>query len=179
MMMRQTQRESSYSDGIGPLETIGDLLRADYHQPLSRHSGCAGTGGDPVAGALSEYGFARFIQYVDAVPGDDDGDGIYDERDERDMMFTWMANYFTTRDNVFEIDVKAQLCEPPYYPTRSGAQVHCRSSPTRPSAAYARKQVLGILDRSTCLRVKPDRTCDFTGPVEVRMLRVTDDVQVY
>jgi len=42
-----------------------------------------------------------------------------------------------------------------------------------------RDRLLGILDRSTILRVNPDGTCDFTGPVEVRMLRLTDDLRVY
>ena len=175
MMMRQTQRESSYSEGIGPFETIGDLIRADS---INRYPGLwlSGSWWGPGAGSLDEAGF---MDSGTSTHRDDDGDGIYDERDERDMMFTWMANYFTTRDNVFEIDVNTQLCEPPYYPMRGGAQVQLPFKAYRSARGYARKQVLGILDRSTCLRVKPDRTCDFTGPVQVRMLRATDDVQVY
>jgi len=106
--------------------------------------------------------------------GDDDGDGIADERDERDMVFTWVANYLTTRANVFEIDVNARVCQPYYHPGRK-LPYHSYKS----HREFARKQLIGILDRSTILRVNPNGTCDFTGPVEIRMLRASDDLRVY
>jgi len=108
--------------------------------------------------------------------GDDDGDGITDERDERDMIFTWIANHFTTRANVFGVDLDVRICDPPAYP---GKRYPFRHYKTEPRRSYPRKQVMGILDRSTTLRVNPDRTCDFTGPVEPRILRFTDDLRVY
>jgi len=43
--------------------------------------------------------------------------------------------------------------------------------------SFAQKRVLAILDRSTCLRIvsPSDGRCEFSGPVDVRMLRFTDD----
>ena len=112
------------------------------------------------------------------ITGDDDGDGIYNERDERDMLFTWMSNHFTTRANVFSIDLNVEICQPPFYP---GKKLPYRTYRTK--RAYARKQLLSILDRSTTLRIKTVNgrlgPCDFAGPVEVRMLRLTDDLNVY
>ena len=109
---------------------------------------------------------------------DEDQDGIYNERDERDMVFTWIANHVTTRNNVFSIDGTAQLSAPPYYQKGSNNQplpfktYRCRNE-------YSHKKLLGVLDRSTCLRIRSDGTCDFTGPIDVRLMRLSDDVRVW
>jgi hypothetical protein len=174
-MMRQAERKSSYNEGIGPFETIGDLLRAD---DINRYPGLWLSGGwwGPGAGALPEGGFRI---YNKPTAFDNDGDGITDERDERDMIFTWIANFLTTRANVFGMEVHVDLCEPPDYPKRGGVPVRLPYKACATSRVYARKQALGILDRSTCLRIGPDGECDFTGPVEMRMFRFGDDVLVY
>jgi len=160
----------------GPWETIGDLLRADNWTYAPGTYFSVGTAYEDCATNLSEGGLTPVNTYN--WTGDDDGDGIYDERDERDMLFSWIANYFTTRSNVFEIDLSVDICERPYYPERSGVQrrLPCRTYRTRRS--YARKELLGILDRSTCLRVAGDGRCDFSGPIDVRMFRFTDDKRV-
>ena len=110
---------------------------------------------------------------------DDDGDGIYDERDERDMVFGWASNYFTTRSGIFDIDIVVDTCAPPYYPNQDGTPLKLPLRAYKSNNVFSRKQALGILDRSTCLRVLPNGTCDFSGPVEVRMLRFTDEKKVY
>ncbi|HUV38826.1 MAG TPA: hypothetical protein VMY39_04400, partial [Planctomycetota bacterium] len=180
---RSGQRTESVYESWGPFETVGDLIRADRYSrwPANMLSGGCYTGGGWATGTgnLEEFG----IRQRDAdderagTPdrGDDDGDGIVDERDERDMVFTWVANYFTTRANVFEVDVNVQLSEPPFYP---GRKLPFPAYKTR-GDEFGRKQILTILDRSTTLRVNPDGTCDFTGPVETRMLRFSDDLKVY
>jgi hypothetical protein len=160
--------------GTGPYETIGDLLRAD---------GITMQAAAEMVGGIN-YDYAKSLNYL--VEGglnsspygggglDEDGDGITDERDERDMIFTWISNYYTTRSSVFEVDMNVQLCDPPYYP---GGRYPFKTY--RIKREYARKQLLGILDRSTALRVAPDGTCDFSGPIGTRMLRTTDDLIVY
>jgi hypothetical protein len=147
-----SQRGSGCS---GPFETIGDLVRSDNLTSAPSSVICG-------------YGLSLYSGT------DDDGDGITDERDERDLIFTWISNYYTTRSSVFEVDLNVQLCEPPYYPDK---WLPFRAYRTR--RTYARKQLLGILDRSTALRVAPDGTCDFSGPIGTRMLRTTDDLIVY
>jgi hypothetical protein len=134
-------------------------------------------------GPLAECGLTRFDYNLwrkespDRMHGDDDRDGLFDERDERDMMFTWMSDFFTTRANVFTVDLDARLCEPPYYPEIGRVPLAaCKSSRT-----YARRQFRAILDRSVCLRLKSkgggEYECDFTGPVEVRMMRPADEAR--
>ena len=44
---------------------------------------------------------------------------------------------------------------------------------------YAHKQVIGVVDRSATLRVLPNRSCDFTAPVQFRVIRFPDDIRVY
>jgi hypothetical protein len=155
--------------GYGPFETIGDLLRADSFQARPGGYFAGSTYWDTAnwasSGVLQEFGITT---------ADDDGDGISSERDERDMVFTWISNYLTTRANVIEVDVNVELCDPPYYP---GKKIPFRAY--KSERTYARRQLLGILDRSTILRVNADGTCDFTGPVEVRMMRVTDDLLIW
>jgi len=147
-----SQRSSACA---GPFETVGDMIRSD------------GITTTP-ASLVSGYGLSIYSGI------DDDGDGIFDERDERDLIFTWISNYYTTRSSVFEADLTVQLCEPPYYP---GKWLPFKAYRTR--AGYARKQLLGILDRSACLRVAPDGGCDFSGPIGTRLLRMTSDAIVY
>ena len=179
---RSGTRINNYYGPWGPFETIGDFLRADRISPFPGSMLCGSTWANSSEWAsgsakLGEFGIAQLeLHRTTRLPiaGDDDGDGIYDERDERDMMFTWFANHFTTRANVFEVDINARICQPPYHP-----------GPKLPYPAYkskrefARKQLLAILDRSTSLCVNSDGTCDFTGPVKVRMLRISDDLRVY
>jgi hypothetical protein len=134
--------------------------------------------GNPVA--FSERGFAGFTEGSLPLGGDDDGDGICDERDERDMIFTWVANYLTTRSNVFELDLMINVSAPPQYPgSLAGTPRQLPFQTYKVQRPFARKQVVAILDRSGCLRVRPDKTCDFSGPVDVRMLRFTDDKRTY
>jgi len=160
---------------FGPFETIGDCLRADWLR-LGPGSQLAGNAWDPTGpGILGERGCGW-----DAVGmGDDDGDGIKDERDERDMLFTWVANHFTTRCNVFELDLNVDICKPPYYPQVSGSPRKLPFRVCKTLQVFAKKQTLAILDRSTCLRVAPDGRCDFSGPVDIRMLRFTEDKRSY
>jgi hypothetical protein len=171
---------------FGPYETVGDLLRADRitGRPGVYVSVDAGWINGPMD--LSERGISGFsynwsLQKITA--GDDDGDGVYDERDERDQLFTWLSNYITTRSNVFEMDLNVDLCTPPYYPGCSPrstpAPVKLPSPAYRSGLSFARKQLLAIFDRSTCLRINSNGTCEFTGPVEVRMLRFTEDQRVH
>jgi hypothetical protein len=179
---RSGQRQSgNYGIGYGPFETIGDFMRADRITPYPAallcgmgwynfvydplHPAAVWLGGPSGSSTFGERGISS---------ADDDGDGITDERDERDMMFTWMANHFTTRSGVFEVDINAEICAPPFYPGRKLPYPVYKTN-----QSYARKQLIGILDRSTILRVAGDGRCDFSGPVEVRMLRMTDDLIVY
>jgi len=166
----------------GPFETIGDMIRADdmNYAPATYFSrGTAWQGG--VAGdvTLSENGYESWNRWRSPWEGDDDGDGIYDERDERDMVFTWIANHFTTRSNVFDIDLVVETCQPPYYPNRYGTPRKLPFRTLKTEQVFARKHVLALLDRSTCLRIGPNGRCEFTGPVDVRMLRLTDEKRVY
>jgi hypothetical protein len=175
MAYRQEKRGPS---GTGPYETIGDLLRADSLtlSPGRLMYGGIGSWNNDPAGNMGEGGVNGYY-YTDATAafsGDDDGDGIFDERDERDMLFTWLADFITTRSQVYEIDMNVDVCEPPFYPGNKYPYPAYKSK-----KSYGRKQVLGILDRSTCLRINPNRTCDFSGPVEVRMLRFSDDLRVH
>jgi hypothetical protein len=168
---RQSERGqfngTDWTYGTGPYETVGDLLRSDA---LETRPGSDFGGGFIWDGGV--YG----QNYVE--PGfstdDDDGDGIINEADERDMFFSWISNYITTRANVFEINVNVDICEPPYYPDRK-LPMHAFKSQRR----FARKQLLGILDRSMMLRIRDDGRCDFTGPVGVRIMRFSDDMRVY
>jgi len=158
-------RASMRGAGYGPFETVGDLLRADDF--------------DPRPGAFlsgSSYYDSNSAKVLESgiTTADDDGDGIINERDERDMVFNWISNYLTTRANVVEVDLNVELCDPPRYP---GKKLPFRAY--KSDRTYARKQLLGIFDRSTILRVNADGTCDFTGPVEVRMTRVTDDLLIW
>jgi len=162
----------NYHIGYGPFETIGDFMRVDTITPYPGALLCGMSWYNFVSGSPQwtvDFGDGGIASGVD-----DDGDGVIDERDERDMIFTWISNHFTTRDNVFEVDINAQTCSPPFYPGRKLPYPVYKTK-----QAHARKQLIGILDRSTILRVASDGRCDFTGPVEVRMLRMTDDLIVY
>ncbi|HUU42248.1 MAG TPA: hypothetical protein VMX57_00625, partial [Planctomycetota bacterium] len=165
----------------GPFETLGDLIRADAFQyaPATYFSrGTAYEGGSGGSIVLNEKGYAT-CSYSNPMGGDDDGDGTCDERDERDMVFTWIANHFTTRSNVFDVDLVVETCNPPYYPRSSNTPRKLPFRTYKTDEVYARKHLLGILDRSTCLRIGPDGRCEFTGPVDVRMLRFTDEKRVW
>ena len=191
-MAQRTEGGTGGNRGFwGPVETLGDLVRADkwsYRPGVLLAGGTNPWINGPVA--LRESGYVSFysgLRHSDWSSrkedpklwiGDDDGDGIFDERDERDMTFTWIANHFTTRSNVFEIDLIIDLCRRPHYPGGGeGPKLPFRTYKT--GIEYARKQVLGILDRSTCLRILPDGRCEFNGPVDVRLLRFSDDKRVY
>ena len=154
------RQDERHNDGHGPYETIGDLLRRDV---LSSKPGA-------YLGGTAEYGLIE----CGFTSGDDDGDGIPNERDERDMIFTWVSNYFTTRHHVFEMNMVVDIGPTPYYPGRKLPMPTHKSDTT-----YARKQVIGVLDRSTTLRIDPSGACDFTAPVNFRMLRFTSDVRAY
>ena len=71
-----------------------------------------------------------------------------------------MANFITTRDHTFTIEIVTQLTDPPYYqefgtPTYKVKEVH------------AQKHLILLVDRSTTLRVGADGSCDFTGPIRI------------
>ena len=169
----------SQSSNWGPLETIGDMLRADDMKYVPgwflAGSGHAWQGtSSPI---IRESGFAKFSgcssgSAPGGFRGDDDGDGVFNERDERDMLFTWIANHFTTRSNVFDVDLVVETCDPPYY----AGKLPLRTYKSR--QIFARKRALGVLDRSTCLRVANNGECDFRGPVKTRILRFGDDRRV-
>jgi len=179
---RSGRRTNSYYGPWGPFETIGDFMRADRISPFPGSMICGSTWANSSSWeggslGLGEFGIARLeLDRTTRLPikGDDDGDGIYDERDERDLIFTWIANHYTTRANLFEVDINVRLCQPPYHPGRKLPYPAYKSQ-----RELARKQLLAILDRSPTLRVNADGTCGFNGPVEVRMLRMTDDLRVY
>jgi len=186
--MQQRVSEGGYG-GWGPFDSIGDILRADAYTYRPGYWLAGGTSAW-ISGptTLGEQGFSRFDtdpttwnqNPIDAKKwvGDDDGDGVFDERDERDMIFTWVANHITTRSNVFEIDLVVDVCEPPFYPTRSDEARKLPFRAYKTNREVARKQIVGILDRSTCLRIRNGR-CEFTGPVDVRMLRFSDEKRVH
>jgi hypothetical protein len=186
---RSGQRINNYYGPWGPFETIGDFIRADRISPFpaSMLSGSTWYEGWPDTRLrFSEYGLIEddrhwYTHQDDPLWGDDDGDGITDERDERDMLFTWIANYFTTRANVFECDLSVQTSALPIYPEYDGERrkLPFASHKVNERTIRSTKQVLAILDRSTCLRISDDGTCDFSGPVEARMVRVTDDLRTW
>ncbi|HUU42760.1 MAG TPA: hypothetical protein VMX57_03215, partial [Planctomycetota bacterium] len=148
----------------GPRESIGDLLRLDDLRSSP---------GDAMGGfgwAPSDY--VSSVNLVD-VPGenwgwgpyrgyDDDLDGIVDERDERDFWFTQMANFMTTRDHTFTIEIVTELTDPPYYPGRK----YYRGA-YKVDTVHANKRLILMVDRSTTLRIDADGRCDFTGPMRV------------
>ena len=153
---------------MGPRDSIGDLLRMDL---LSLGPGRTIGGFGTVPGDwknnfkyISSYnlytgnpyrwGYGLYKGY------DDDGDGIVDERDERDYLFTQMANFITTRAHTFTVEIVAQLTEPPYY------QEYTR--PTyKVDRVHAEKHLILLVDRSTTLRIAADGSCDFTGPIRI------------
>jgi hypothetical protein len=159
-------------EGLGPFETIGDLLRCDKLTALPASRLCIRSRINYNAPPWEESG---------PLPGDDDEDGILEERDERDLIFTWISNYLTTRGSVFEADLTAEICDPPYYPGPPYLPaVKLPYHAYKSKSSYARKRMLALLDRSTALRVNnADGSCDFTGPITVRMLRTTDDLIVH
>ena len=171
---RARMSSASYGWAYGPFETIGDFMRADHISPLPAQLIVGSRSKYSLSDWRSGVGYLREEGVYKTYAPDEDEDGITNERDERDMVFTWIANHFTTRSNIFEVDLNVEISEPPFYPDRKlPGRVY------KTSDAFARKQLLSILDRSTVLRVGPDGTCDFTGPVETRMLRMTDDLLVY
>jgi hypothetical protein len=180
---RQSERLPLYEDAIGPFESIGDMIRADglTMNPGTCLVGSLYGGDKSDTGKIFEYGITTYPSY--GTVQDEDADGIGDERDERDMIFTWTSNFYTTRDNVFMLDADVRICEPPYYPKVNNEPKKLPFPAYKTSRVYTRKQFLGILDRSTCLRLKSkggndnEYWCDFTGPVEVRMMRSSDDIR--
>jgi hypothetical protein len=176
----------SHASNWGPIETVGDILRADdmkwvpgWYLAGGGHSWWNAAHGLP---RIMEQGFTAFgggTPAPDVWKGDDDGDGIFNERDERDMIFTWAVNYLTTRSSVFDIDMVVDLCDPPYYPERDGEPVKLPFPTFKTLRWHARKRVLGVIDRSTCLRIDRETgACDFTGPVTLRLKRLSDDRRV-
>ena len=153
----------------GPRETIGDILRSDR---FNREPGISFTGGS-ATGAWGSIEQADADTWRGFTTKDDDGDGVVNERDERDAAFTWAANYLTTRNSVFTAEIIAEVSNPPYYP---GQLVH-PSWLVRDTDVFARKHLLAILDRSRTLQVNPNGTCDFSGPVKVRALRWAQEQQ--
>ena len=61
---------------------------------------------------------------------DNDGDGFIDEKDEKDLIFTSIANLITTHSNVFAVYVTARI-------VNSDA-----------SQSFAEKKLVAIIDRS-------------------------------
>jgi len=164
------ERLGTASCDMGPRESIGDILRKDHlnFAPGSLMGGFGGGGfgycssvnlttstGDTSSDTnYRNCGFGPYYGY------DDDGDGLVDERDERDYLFTQVANFITTRDHTFTIEIVTQLTDPPYYqefgtPTYKVKEVH------------AQKHLILLVDRSTTLRVGADGSCDFTGPIRI------------
>lgn len=153
-------------DGVaaGPRDSIGDLIRIDDLQ-----SNAAGSLGgfdrdvsdrtySPYKGAPqgTHYGFGILRDT------DDDGDGIADERDERDFLFTQLANYLTTRSHTFTVEIVVQITDVPFHPGRN-----YRRGAYKVRRVYAEGHLVLLVDRSTTLRVNPNGTCDFTGPVRI------------
>ncbi len=157
----------------GPRETIGDMVRCGK---LSVQPGWS-LGGSSIAMPTS---YSRennpYLSWDDWDPDrlvgassyDDDGDGKWDEVDERDGLFTWYANLLTTRNSVFTVEIVTELTAPPYYPGHA-LQHGCYK--IQSDSVRSRKHLLAVLDRSQTLRVASDGTCDFTGPVKVLVQR--------
>jgi len=161
----QANHPSSNWHCMGPRESIGDMLRMDdLHQGAG-----ARLSGWP---AWSPTNYVSSVNLVDAsgyhwgigmYSGyDDDGDGISDERDERDFWFTQMANFMTTRDHTLTIEIVTELTDPPYYPGRK----YYRGA-YKVDTVHANKRLILMVDRSTTLRIDADGRCDFTGPMRV------------
>jgi hypothetical protein len=170
---------------MGPWDSIGDMLQWDEWTKedgtIARMTNPASTLGHYTNWKLKDAplytssvnlcGKTDQDQYAGGFcPGrDDDGDGIVDERDERDFWFTQAANFLTTRSNTFTIEIITQLTDPPYYP---GANYHrgaykCKYNYGYEYQPYAQRHLLLLVDRSTTLRLGPNGSCDFTGPVRV------------
>jgi len=179
---RSSHRKATAPYGYGPFETIGDFMRTDTISPYPGAMICstATAGGGWVADFPSE-GITKFYwnYSTGGATGDDDGNGIYDDRSERDMIFNWISNYLTTRSNVFEVDINVDIGAPPYYPNNNGTPLKLPFPAYKTRQSFGHKQVTAILDRSTCLRVNSNGRCDFTGPIEPRLIRWTDDLIVY
>jgi hypothetical protein len=161
----------------GPRETIGDLLRLDavhgngwpgkwmgefgWHVDDANYSPSANRVGE---GPRTWHGYGKYPNT------DDDGDGIRDERDERDFWFTQACNFTSTRSHTFTIEIVTQVAEPPYY------QAHMSRPTYNSDRVHAEKHLLLLADRSTTLRIGKTigadgkerlGPCDFTGPVEI------------
>ena len=149
-----------------PHDSIGDMLRMD--DLTTRGGAWMGTftnGGSRPPNVYKSsrnlttgnyWGAGMYSRY------DDDGDGITDERDERDFWFTQAANFMTTRSNTFTIEIVAQVAKAPYYPGRK-----FRRGAYRSDRIYAQKHLILLADRSSTLRIESNGRCDFTGPVRV------------
>jgi len=167
--------ESSSSDwhAIGPRDSIGDMLRWDdvHSRPGCRMASTRAYSPDSYVSSrnLDETSQCYGIGWQ---TGDDDGDGIPDERDERDFWFTQTANFMTTRSHNLTIEIVAQLTEPFYYPgTPTAGQTLPRGS-YKTKRIYTQKHLILLVDRSTTLRIVKDAAgnpgpCDFTGPVRI------------
>ncbi len=70
------------------------------------------------------------MNYFGTDNADNDGDGIVDEKDEKDLIFTSLANLITTHSNVFAVYVTGRI-------------VNSDSSQT-----FAEKKLVAIVDRS-------------------------------
>ena len=149
----------------GPRDSIGDMLLIDdvmLHpgSDLGRFT----TGGSAGVVYKSSRNLTTGNYWGSGMYGgyDDDGDGITDERDERDFWFTQAANFMTTRSNTFTIEIVAQIAEAPYYPGRK-----FRRGAYKSLRVYSQKHLILLADRSSTLRIDPYGRCDFTGPVRV------------
>ena len=49
------------------------------------------------------------MNYLQLTNKDNDADGFVDEKDERDLIFTSIANLITTHSNVFAVYVTARI----------------------------------------------------------------------
>ena len=75
---------------------------------------------------------------------DNDGDGLVDEKDEKDLVFTSIANLITTHTNVFAVYVTARIFK------------------SNASQTFAEKKLVAIVDRS----VTPIKICYFRWMTE-------------
>ena len=175
----ETHKDIDTDSGcMGPWDSIGQILLWDdmltnpgytmghfkWFDATSRNNPAYCS----TANLVGEKGYENWGTGI--CPGvDDDGDGITDERDERDLYFTQAANYLTTRCHTFTVEIVTQLSDPPYYPGKNyhrGAY-KITSNYGYEYLPYAQRHLLLLADRSTTLRVGPNGSCDFTGPVRV------------
>ncbi|HUV39104.1 MAG TPA: hypothetical protein VMY39_05790 [Planctomycetota bacterium] len=174
------QRERNHAnwaghDGgaMGPWESIGQILMWD---DMIRNPGIT-------MGHFTNWKYKTAPVYVSTVnlcgkteedhwgtgycPGiDDDGDGIVDDRDERDFFFMHAANFLTTRSNTFTVEIVTQIVDAPKWPGKNHHRGYYQTD-----FVHSEKHLILLLDRSTTLRFNPDGSCDFTGPMRIHARR--------